>query len=83
MQSATQAIAIKETPPARMGLATSTYFIFYDAGLGLSPYLLGYITPYTGYAKMYAIMAVVILVTGVLYFFLHGLKETHLRKLAH
>ncbi|RDW15825.1 MFS transporter [Oceanobacillus arenosus] len=83
MQSATQAIAIKETEPARMGLATSTYFIFYDAGLGLSPYLLGYITPYTGYGKMYAVMAAVILVTGVLYFFLHGLKETKRQRFAH
>ncbi len=81
MQSATQAIAIKAAPPARIGLATSTYFIFYDAGLGLSPYLLGYITPYTGYAKMYAIMAVLILVTGVLYFFLHSKRETHRLKL--
>ncbi|AXI10944.1 MFS transporter [Oceanobacillus sp. 143] len=83
MQSATQAIAIKEATPARMGLATSTYFIFYDAGLGLSPYILGYITPYTGYGNMYAIMAAVILVTGVLYFFLHGLRETKRQRLAH
>ncbi|MGE7664885.1 MFS transporter [Ureibacillus composti] len=82
MQSATQAISIKESAPERMGLATSTFFIFYDAGLGLSPYLLGYITPYTGYGNMYAIMAGVILVTGVLYIFLHGLKETRRRKLA-
>ena len=37
MQSCTQAIAIKLTPPERMGLATSTFFIFLDAGLGLGP----------------------------------------------
>src|SRR5699024_6816885 len=33
MQSTTQTIAVKMTPPHRMGLATSTYYIAMDAGL--------------------------------------------------
>ena len=47
MQSCTQAIAVKLTPLHRMGLATSTFFIFLDAGLGFGPYLLGFIIPFT------------------------------------
>ncbi len=76
MQSSTQAIAVKLTPPHRMGLATSTFFIFLDAGLGFGPYLLGFIIPLTGYSTLYVIMGVVILATTVLYYFLHGNKES-------
>lgn len=76
LQSATQVIAVKSTTKSRISIATSTYFIFFDAGLGLSPYLLGYITPLTGYANMFGLMAIIILITGVIYFFIHGLKET-------
>jgi MFS family permease len=76
MQSSTQAIAVKLTPPHRMGLATSTFFIFLDAGLGFGPYLLGFIIPLTGYRTLYVIMGVAILATAVLYYFLHGKRES-------
>lgn len=76
LQSATQVIAVKSASQSRISIATSTYFIFFDAGLGLSPYLLGYITPLTGYANMFGLMAIIILLTGIVYFFIHGLKET-------
>ncbi|MFL6517515.1 MAG: MFS transporter, partial [Bacillus sp. (in: firmicutes)] len=75
MQSSTQAVAVKVTPPHRMGLATSTFFIFLDAGLGFGPYLLGFIIPLTGYRTLYVILGVVVLATIVLYYFLHGKKE--------
>ncbi|MGN4240563.1 hypothetical protein ABLW00_03890 [Staphylococcus equorum] len=76
LQSATQVIAVKSTSQSRISIATSTYFIFFDADLGLSPYLLGYITPLNGYANMFGLMAIIILITGIVYFFIHGLKET-------
>ncbi|MFE8698537.1 MFS transporter [Cytobacillus sp. FJAT-53684] len=75
MQSCTQAIAIKLTPAHRMGLATSTFFIFLDAGLGFGPYLLGFIIPITGYSALYMILSIVILLSSGLYFLLHGKKE--------
>jgi MFS family permease len=75
MQSCTQAIAVKLTPPHRMGLATSTFFIFLDAGLGFGPYLLGFIIPFTSYNILYAILGVVVLASTLLYFLLHGKKE--------
>ncbi|MFJ7975364.1 MFS transporter [Peribacillus sp. NPDC096379] len=79
MQSSTQAVAVKLTPPHRMGLATSTFFIFLDGGLGFGPYLLGFIIPLTGYSTLYVIMGVVILATIVLYYFMHGKKESSAR----
>jgi predicted MFS family arabinose efflux permease len=75
MQSSTQAVAVKLTPPHRMGLATSTFFIFLDAGLGFGPYLLGFIIPLTGYRTLYVILGVVVLATSALYYLLHGKKE--------
>lgn len=74
MQSCTQAIAIKLTPSHRMGLATSTFFIFLEVGLGFGPYILGLIIPLTGYSTLYIILGVTVLVTSVLYHFLHGKK---------
>lgn len=75
MQSCTQAIAIKMVEPHRMGLATSTFFIFLDAGLGFGPYLLGQVIPYTGYGNLYLLMGVLTLATIGVYYFLHGRKE--------
>lgn len=80
MQSCTQTIAIKSTPPHRMAMATSTFFIFLDAGLGFGPYLLGFIIPFTGYSTMYVIMGIMIMATPILYYFLHGKKEARERK---
>ncbi|MGE7762577.1 MFS transporter [Peribacillus sp. NPDC097895] len=75
MQSSSQAIAVKLTPPHRMGMATSTFFIMLDAGLGFGPYILGFIIPVTGYSTLYVILGVVVIATSVLYYFLHGRKE--------
>lgn len=75
MQSTTQAIAVKLTPPHRMGLATSTFFIFFDAGLGFGPYVLGYFIPLTGYSTLYIILGSLAIITFIPYFFLHGRKE--------
>lgn len=75
MQSCTQAIAVKLTAPHRMGLATSTFFIFLDAGIGFGPYILGLIIPLTGFRSMYAILSIFALVTSALYYVLHGRKK--------
>ncbi|WP_409304818.1 MFS transporter [Peribacillus sp. SCS-155] len=79
MQSCTQAVAVKLTPPHRMGLATSTFFIFLDAGLGFGPYVLGLIIPVTGYSSLYVIMGILALVSIVFYYFLHGRKDAAVR----
>ena len=73
--SIVQAIAIKVTPPDRVGLATSTYFILYELGLGIGPFLLGFLVPITGYRGLFFTMAFVILVSIFLYYILHGKKE--------
>ena len=70
--SIAQTIAVKVTEPHRFGFATSTYFIFYDVGLGFGPYLLGLLVPAIGFRSMFMWMVPLILICIPLYFALHG-----------
>lgn len=72
IQSSSQAISIKVTPAHRMGLANSTFFMMVDAGIGIGPFILGMLIPYTGYRGMYAVTAMVVLACMLLYYLLHG-----------
>ena len=71
-QSTGQAIAIMGVPPSRLGLATSTYMMFFDVGWGLGPYLSGLAAPYTGYRGLYVITVGVILAALAMYHILYG-----------
>ncbi len=75
IQIGIQAIAIKLVEPARIGLATSTFFIFVDAGLGFGPYFLGLVVPYLGYGDLYVLLGVLSVLSLVLYHLLHGVQE--------
>ncbi|WP_018664678.1 MFS transporter [Heyndrickxia acidiproducens] len=79
--SSGQAIAIKVAPDHRIGLATSTFFIFLDAGVGVGPFLLGLFVPIAGYHGLYAIMAAVMLICTFLYYFLYGKKAVAARNM--
>jgi MFS family permease len=71
-QSSGQAISIKGVPPTRLGLATSTYMMFYDFGYGLGPFLSGLIVPFTGYRGLFLITVAVILAALAMYHLLYG-----------
>ncbi len=73
--SCTQAIAVKESPKHRIGLATSTFFICLDGGIGIGPFLLGYIIPILGFRGMYVALGVVVFACIFIYHLLHGKKE--------
>ncbi|MBS8266343.1 MFS transporter [Mesobacillus boroniphilus] len=77
-QSVAQTIAIKMTPPHRMGLATSTFFIMMDIGIGVGPFLLGYMIPDYGYRGLYLAMVPLIIIGVIIYYALHGKKEKSL-----
>lgn len=78
--SSGQAIAVKEAPKERVGLAVSTFFICLDGGVGVGPYLIGFIIPFVGFRGMYLILAIFVLLTVILYYFLHGKKAAMRRK---
>lgn len=73
--SSAQAIAVKVSPHHRLGLATSTYFIFLDVGIGMGPFLLGLLIPTMGFRRVYILAAIVAFLCIFFYFFLHGRKE--------
>ena len=72
VQSITQALSIKVTPPERLGLANTTYFIALDLGLGFGPFLLGPIATSFGYSGMYLTLGFIVLAGIIVYYFLHG-----------
>ncbi|WP_445002261.1 MFS transporter [Exiguobacterium alkaliphilum] len=75
IQSGTQAIAVKAATPARMGMATSTFFIALDAGLGFGPYLIGLMIPITGFSTLYLGLAAVVASLLLLYDVMNGRRE--------
>jgi MFS family permease len=74
-QSCAQALAVKVTPHHRMGLATSTYFIFLDLGLGMGPFLLGFLVPSFGYRGLYLALTGVIVIGFFVYQIAYGRKD--------
>jgi MFS family permease len=76
-----QAVAIKVSPEHRMGLATSTFFIFADGGVGIGPFVLGFLIPAIGYRGLYVIMGIVTMACLFLYYLLHGRKAGKLKSL--
>ncbi|SDN67664.1 MFS transporter [Bacillus sp. OK048] len=75
MSSCCQAIAIKESPRHRVGLATSTFYVFMDSGVGIGPFLVGFMIPIVGFRGLYLTLAVVVFASIFLYFVLHGKKK--------
>lgn len=70
-----QTLSISRVPSARISVATTTYFIFLELGLGLGPYLLGTLISLTGYRVMYLSMSGVIVAAAVLYHLFYGRVE--------
>ncbi|MCM3744641.1 MFS transporter [Sporosarcina luteola] len=69
-QSCAQAIALKGISVERLGIATSTFYIFLDSGLGFGPYFLGVVVPSLGYRGMYEALTIVILLSLVAFVYL-------------
>lgn len=77
VQSISQAISVKVTPPHRLGLATSTFFMFSDVGMGIGPFIFGLFIPFTGYRGVYVCVGIVAFACMFLYYLLHGKKAVH------
>ena len=71
-QSAGQAVSLSLVSRSRFAQATTTFFIFFDLGIGLGPYLFGFMVPSAGYDGMYQTLAFVVLGAVALYYVLHG-----------
>ena len=66
-QSLSQVSGISLVPRERFAQATSTIFIFFDLGVGMAPYLSGFLVQPVGYAGIFAINAAVVALPIPLY----------------
>lgn len=73
-QSAGQAVSLSLVTRSRFAQATTTFFVLFDLGIGIGPYLFGFIVPVLGYDGMFQILACVVLCGAVLYHVVHGRK---------
>ena len=74
LMSSMPSIIGKVSPPHRLGLAISTFFIFMDAGMGTGPYILGFIAEKYGFHAMYVVLAAAIFLLIPAYYLVHGRK---------
>lgn len=79
IQSVCQTVAVKSASIDRMGFATSTFFIFLDAGLGFGPYFIGIALNYIGYDQLYFYSAIGASISFIIYYLLHGRKVSAVR----
>ncbi|MDQ1002168.1 MFS family permease [Neobacillus niacini] len=71
-----QVIALKKSPPHRVGLAIATFLTFIQGAYGIGPFLLGYLISVVNYRGMYITLAILSLFCIFLYYSLHGKEST-------
>jgi predicted MFS family arabinose efflux permease len=67
-----QAVVMRDSPPERVGMAISTYFIALDSGNGVGGYVIGALVDGLGFRKMFLVVAAMLLAIIPLYWQLHG-----------
>lgn len=72
VQSTSQAISVMVTPPHRIGLATSTFFVLLDIAIGIGPFVFGLFVPSIGFRGVYAGGGALAFGCVFLYYMLHG-----------
>ncbi|RKQ34772.1 MFS transporter [Oceanobacillus halophilus] len=80
LQSSAQTVAVNKVPKQRIGLATSTFFVFYDFGIAIGPFLLGFLLSLTGYRGLYLTMAAIAFSSIFIYYIVHGKKSSTKQK---
>jgi predicted MFS family arabinose efflux permease len=65
---ALQAWVINLVKPERRGVATATYYNFFDIGIGLGSILLGVVVTLTSYTTMFLLSGILYVVFLVVYF---------------
>ena len=69
LTAACHALSIHCAPVSQIGVATSTYFVLLDLGIGVGPYLLGYLVSTYGFSAVYVCGALMSLF-GIAFYYL-------------
>ncbi|NRF94399.1 MFS transporter [Paenibacillus frigoriresistens] len=70
-----QSIAIKSSPANRRGVATGTFFSFFDTGIGLGSITLGSIAAAMNYRIMFEFCSAAVTLSAVVYFLVYHRKK--------
>lgn len=62
-----QTLSVQKSPARRTSYATATFFTFFDIGIALGSFILGSVAAHKGYAMIYLVAGVVILIVGIFY----------------
>ncbi|WP_411842875.1 MFS transporter [Salinicoccus sp. HZC-1] len=79
-QSIAQTVCVNVAGRDNVGLATSTYFIMLEIGLGFGPFILGFLVPPLGYGGLYQALVFSILIAMIIFYFVYGRHESKERK---
>jgi MFS family permease len=71
-----QTLAVQSVDNYRRGLATSTFYLFFDLGVAVGSFVLGVISSHTTYSFIYIICAVFMLLIYVFYYYFHQQKNS-------
>ncbi len=66
------AIALKNAPSHRKGIANATFMMFTDFSSGVGPFIFGIFIPFIGYRGLYAAVGVLAFCFLFVYYYLHG-----------
>lgn len=73
-----QAIVVKSVSADRRGVATGTFFLLYDTGIGTGSVILGGISSAMGYPQMYFVSALIVSCSILIYYVLcHRKRRKH------
>lgn len=70
-----QTLAVQSTKHERSGYATATFFTFFDLGVALGSYVLGFVALYYGYKNVYLLSGILVLVVFLGYLYIQGKRK--------
>lgn len=62
-----QTLAVQSTKHERSGYATATFFTFFDLGIAIGSYVLGFVALYYGYKNVYLLSGILVIVVFIGY----------------
>lgn len=74
-QSVGQAVSLSLVSRSRYAQATTTFYIFFDLGIGLGPYVFGHVIPLAGYSGMYLTLSALVVCSVGIYRLVHGRRS--------
>ncbi|MFV0480575.1 MAG: MFS transporter [Campylobacteraceae bacterium] len=74
-QTSAQIVCMKLVDRTYFAQAITTYFVFVDMGIGVGPYMLGFLVPAFGYTGVFKVAALLVIICIPLYYIIYGKKS--------